>query len=116
MIINQCMNGLTKNGGAADAGKCTSSAKCTRDFWCCDLYPQRSLRLDFRKFAQGIWRTVGDEFAVIDVCNVAAAFCFVHVMRSDKKRDPMRGKFEEQIPQLATRHGIDARRWLIEKK
>ena len=67
------------------------------------------------KFAEGVGRAVGDDFAEIDVGDVAAALGFVHVMSGDEKGDAVGGKFEEKIPELAARDGIDARGGFVEK-
>ncbi len=61
-------------------------------------------------------RAVGDDFAVINVRDVAAALGFVHVVRGHKKRDAVPGKFKQQIPKLAPRYRIDARRRFVKKK
>ncbi len=61
-------------------------------------------------------RAIGDELAVVNVGDVAAAFGFVHVVRGDEKSDALAGKFKEQIPKLAAGDGIDAGGRLIEKK
>ena len=45
-----------------------------------------------------------------------AALRFIHVMRGDKKRHPLPGEFEEQIPQLATRDRIDSGGRFVEEE
>ena len=45
-----------------------------------------------------------------------AALGFVHVMRRDEKRHAFTREVEKQIPQLATRHRVDAGSRLVEKK
>ena len=72
--------------------------------------------LHIGKLAERIGRAIGDELAVINVGDVAAAFGFVHVMRGDEKRDAVAGKLEEQIPELAASDGVDAGGGLVEKK
>ena len=66
--------------------------------------------------AQRIRRAVGNEFSVIDVRDVAAAFGFVHVVRGHKKSDAVAGKLEQQIPKLPARDRIDAGGGFVEKK
>src|SRR6267143_4997720 len=94
----------------------TREAERARDLRRGDFNARGALRLNVREFAEGIGRAIGDELAVINVGDVAAALGFVHVMGGDEERDAMTGKFEEQIPELAARDGIDARGGLVEEK
>src|SRR5580765_2827206 len=73
LVVNQRMDRLSKNRGAADAGERAGDAQGPRDFRSRNFDAEGSLRLNFGKFAQGIWSSVGDELAVIDVGDVAAA-------------------------------------------
>src|SRR5260370_15461484 len=108
MVFDERMDGLTENGGAADAGEVAREAKSSRDFRSGDFNAQRAGGLDVREFAKRIGCAVGDELAVINVGDVAAALGFVHVMGGDKKRDAMAGKLDQEIPNLAAGDGIDA--------
>src|SRR5882724_13194196 len=116
IVVNESVNRLAKDCGAANAGKFAGGAQSASDFRRGYFDAHRARRLDFGKFAKRIGRAVGDKLAVINVSDVAAAFGFVHVVRCDEKSDALRGKFEKEIPQLATRNGVDARGRLIEKK
>src|SRR5713226_8356654 len=116
MVLDERVDGLTENGGAADAGEVTRESERARDFRCGDFNAQRAGRLNVREFTQRIGRAVGDELAVINVGDVAAALGFVHVMGGDKKSDAMAGKLEEEIPELAARDGINTRGGLVEEK
>src|SRR6266568_464544 len=64
----------------------------------------------------GIWRAVGDEFAEINVGDVAAALRFVHVVGGDEEGDAVSAHLEEKVPELAARDRINARGGLIEKE
>src|SRR5215475_8848573 len=116
MVVDERMNRLAEDCGAANAGEFAGGAKSASDFGRGDLDAQRAGGLDFGKFAKRVGRAVGDEFAVIDVGDVAAAFGFVHVVRGDEKSDAVSGKFEEQIPKLAASDRIDAGGRLIEEE
>src|SRR5258708_38036892 len=114
MVLDECMYGLPEDGGAADAGNLARKTERAGDFRRGDFNAQGALRLNVREFTQRIGRPVGDELAVINVGDVAAALGFVHVVRSDEKRDAMTGKFEEEIPELAARDGVDAGSGLLD--
>ncbi len=47
---------------------------------------------------------------------MAAAFGFVHVVRSHQHGYALRRKFVQQVPQLSTSHRVDARSRFIEKQ
>src|SRR5579871_2233384 len=115
-VFNQGMDRLTEDRGAANARKLSCGAQSARDFGRSDFDAHRSGRLDFRKLAKSIRRAVGDQLAVVDVGDMAATLGFVHVMSRDKKGDALRGEFEEKIPQLTARDGIDASGRLIEEE
>src|SRR5437016_2441258 len=116
MFFDERMNRLTENRGAADAGEVTRESERTRDFGSGNFDAAGALRLNVREFAERIGRAVGDELAVINVGDVAAALGFVHVVSGDEERDAMTGKLEEEIPELATRDRIDAGGGLVEEK
>src|SRR5271169_1729441 len=108
MVVNERVDGLPKNGCAANAGKLASETKRAGNFRRRDFHAQGAVRLDVRKFPQRIGRAVSDELAVINVSDVAAALGFIHVVRGDEKSDAMARELEEQIPQLASRDRVDA--------
>src|SRR6266851_340581 len=116
MVLNERMNGLPEDGGAANAGNLARETERARNFRRGDFDAQRALRLDVGKLAERIGCPIGDELAVVNVSDVAAALGFVHVMRGDEKGDAMAGKLEEEIPELAARDGVDAGSGLIEEK
>jgi len=115
-VFDQRMNGLAEDRRAADAGEVTREAQRASDLGRRDFDSQRAGRLDVGKLPKGIGRAVGDQFAVVNVGNVAAALGFVHVVRGDEEGDAVARKLEEQIPELASRNGIDACSGLIEEK
>src|SRR5258708_18024833 len=116
MIVDERMNGLAENGGAADARKMTREAKRARNFRGGDFDAKRGLRLDVGKLAERIGRPIGNDLAEINVGHVAAALGLVHVMRGDEKGDAVAGELEEEIPELTARDGVDAGGGLVEKK
>src|ERR1700760_1141344 len=82
-IFDEGVNGLAKDGGAADAGDGTGSSQGARDFGGGDFHAISSSRLDVGKLAKSVGSAVGDDLAKINVSNVAAAFGLVHVMGGD---------------------------------
>src|ERR1700686_895252 len=116
MLIQERVDGLAKNGGAADARKLPREAQGARDLGRGDFDALGAMRLHIRQLAERIGSPIGNQPAVIDVRNVAAPFGFIHVMRGDEKRDAVTGKLEEKIPKLAARDGIDARGWLVKEQ
>jgi len=97
-------------------GRWRTKTERARNFRRGDFDAQRALRLDVRKLAERIGRPIGNELAEINVSDVAAALGFVHVMRGYEKGDAVAGKLEEEIPELASRDGVDAGSGLIEEK
>src|SRR5260370_24342195 len=116
MVLDECMYGLPEDGGAADAGNLARKTERAGDFRRGDFNAQGALRLNVREFTQRIGRPVGDELAVINVGDVAAALGFVHVVRGDEERDAVPRKFEEEIPELAASDGVDPGSRLVEEK
>src|SRR6266571_1484842 len=100
MILDESMNGLAENGGATNAGKMAREAERARDFRSGDFHAQRAVRLHVGKLAKGIGRAVGDELAVINIGDVAAALGFVHVVRGHEERDAVAGKLRGQAIQI----------------
>ena len=47
---------------------------------------------------------------------MGAAFRFVHVVRGDEKSHAVAGKLEQQVPQLAPRHRVNACRWFVQEQ
>src|SRR5260370_27325141 len=116
MIVNERMNGLSENGGAANAGEMARETERARNFRRGDFDAQRALRLYVRKLAERIGCAISDELAEINVGDVAAALGFVHVMRGYEKGDAVAGKLEEEIPELAACDGVAAGSGFIEEK
>src|SRR5580704_1641384 len=110
------MDRLAKNRRAAYAAYLAGEAQGPRHFRSRNFHPYRSLWLNVRQLAKRIGCAICNELAIINVRDVAAALGFVHVMRGDEESDSMPRKFKQQIPKLAARHRIDARRWFVEKK
>ena len=68
------------------------------------------LRHQFRR------RAVGDQHAVVEDREAMAALGFVHEMRRDEDRGARIGEFEELLPEVATRFGIDRARRFVEEQ
>src|SRR5215510_13858175 len=116
VIVNQRMNRLAEDGGAADSLDSTGTGQGASDFRGRDLHSNRSGRLNIGQFAQGVRSAVSDQLTVVNVGDVAAAFGFVHVVRGYEKGDAVAGQLEEQIPELTARDGIDTCRRFVQKK
>src|SRR5580704_8918760 len=116
MVVDEGMDGLAKNCGAAYAGDLAGEAQSPRDFRSGNLHAYGSLRLNIGQFAQRVGRAIGDDLAVIDVRHVAAALGFVHVVRGDEESDPVPGEFKQEIPKQAASHRVDAGGGLVQEK
>src|SRR5260370_35192526 len=99
------MEGLAEDRGAADAEESAGDAQGSSYFGRSDFHSIGARGLHVGQFAQGIWRAVGDELAVINVGDVVAALGLIHVVRGDKKRDPVSGKSEGKVPAWAAGNG-----------
>src|ERR1700676_2927753 len=95
MVFDERMDRLAENGGAANAREVTREAERACNFRRGDFDAQGARRLNVGKLSKRLGCAVGDELAVINVSDVAAALGFVHVMGGNKKRDAMTGKLEE---------------------
>src|SRR5260370_24895715 len=115
-ILDERVDGLSEDGGAANAGNVARETERARNFPGGDFGAQRALRLDVGKLAERIGRPIGDELAEINVGDVAAALGFVHVMRGYEKCNAMTGELEEKIPELAARDRVDAGGLLVKEK
>src|SRR5947207_2710379 len=116
VFIDQQMHRLTKHRGAADPSKLTHRLKRRRHMIAGHIEPPRSGRIDLGHLLQLIRLPAHYKLGHVNVTDMIATFRFVHVMRRHKKRHPLARKFEEQIPELAPRHWVDSRGWLVEKK
>jgi hypothetical protein len=114
-VVDERMNGLTKNCGAADTGNSASGAESLCDVGCSDFDAIGSVRVHVGKFAKSVRSAVSNDFAKIDVGNVIAALRFVHVVGGHEKSDAVSGEFEEKVPELAASDGIDAGGGFVEK-
>src|SRR5258707_492674 len=115
IVVDERVDGLAEDCGAADARESTGDAQGSSYFGGSDFHSIGARGVHVGQFAQGIWRAVGDELAVINVGDVAAALGLIHVVRGDEKRDAVSGELEEQIPELAARDGVDSRGRFVEE-
>src|SRR5260370_22515145 len=116
VVFDERMDGLSENGGAADARNLARKTERAGDFRRGDCKAQGAMRLHVGKLAERIGRAVGDELPVINVGDVAAALGFVHVVSGHEECDAVAGKIEEEIPKLAARDRVDAGGGLVEEK
>src|SRR5713101_141890 len=116
MFFDKRVDGLAKNGGAANAGKLPGEAQGAGDFRRSDFDAHGAVRLHVREFAERIGSAVGDEPAVINVGDVAATLGFVHVMRGDEEGDAVAGELEQKIPKLTARDGVNASCGLVKEQ
>src|SRR2546425_415424 len=103
MILDERVDGLSENGGAADSRDLAGEAKRASDLGSGDFDAQSAVRLNVRQVAERIGRAVSDEFAVINVGDVAAALGFVHVVGGDEEGDAVSAHLKEKVPELAAR-------------
>src|SRR3974390_181810 len=115
VVVDQRVNGLAEDGGAANAADGASGAKRLCDVWSGDFDAVSAGRIDLGKLAKVVGSAVGDDLAEIDVGDVAAAFGLVHVVGGDEKCDAVSGKIEEKIPELAASDGVDSGCGLVEE-
>src|SRR5512133_583634 len=108
------MDGASEDGRAAQERKLARVAQRVRDVGGGDFEATRARRGDLGNGAQSVGRAVGNELAVVDIGEVAAAFGFVHVVCGHEKSDAAAGEIEQQVPQLTSRYRIDARGRLVE--
>src|SRR2546425_6926095 len=116
MIVDERMDGLSEDGGAADARNLAGETKRAGNFGGGDFHAHSAMGLDVGEFAKRIGRAISDELSVINIGDVAAALGLVHVMGGYEKGDAVTGKLEQKIPELAARDGVDSGRGLIEEK
>src|SRR6266568_2060696 len=116
MILDERVDGLSENGGAADSRDLAGEAKRAGDLGSGDFDAQSAVRLNVRQLAGRIGRAVSDELAVINVGDVAAALGFVHVVGGDEEGDAVSAHLEEKVPERAARDRIDAGGGLVEKE
>src|SRR2546426_2319263 len=116
MIVDERMNGLSENCGAANARNLARETERAGNFGGGDFHALSAMGLDVGEFAKRIGRPISDELSVINVGDVAAALGLVHVMGGYEKGDAVTGKLEQKIPELAARDGVDSGRGLIEEK
>src|SRR5271156_434427 len=116
MLFHQRVDGLAKNGSAANAGNMARQTQGARHLRRDDFDAVGANGLHIGKQLEFRGRAVSDELAVVNVGDVTAAFGFVHVVRGNEKSDALAGKLEKQIPELAAGDRIDAGGGLIEKK
>src|SRR5579859_5895683 len=81
VVVDQRVDGLPENRGAANAGNGARNAQGAGYFRSGDFDAIGAGWLHFGQLPEFIRRAVGDEFAEIDVRDVTAALGFVHVVR-----------------------------------
>src|SRR6516164_8128938 len=115
VVVDQSVNRLAENGRAPDSRDHPGVAQREGYLWRGDFYPVGALWLHIGQFAQGVRGAIGKKLAEIDVRHLAAALGFVHIVCGHEKRDALSRQFEQQVPQLTARHGIDAGGGFIEE-
>src|SRR5260370_36566220 len=78
MVFDKRVDGLTENGGAADAGEVAREAQRTRGFRSRDFNAQRAGRLVGRKLAKRMGCAVGEELGVINVGDGPSPLSCIH--------------------------------------
>src|SRR5690349_23254433 len=116
VLVDQGMDRLTENSGAADAVDLARETQSSCHLRSRDLHAHSSVWLDLGKLPKRVGCPIGDDLAEINVGDVTASLGFVHVMGRHKECDPVAVEFEQKIPKLAPRYGIDARSRFVEKE
>ena len=80
-----------------------------------DLQPARARRRDAGHLLQFLRRAERQQLGQIDVADAAAALGLVHVVRGDDQRDALGRQAEQQVPQVAAGHRVDAGRRLVQE-
>src|SRR5260370_5884479 len=78
MVLNERMNGLPEDGGAANAGNLARETERARNFRRGDFDAQGALRLHVRHVTERVGRPIRDGLAGINVVDVAAPLRSVH--------------------------------------
>src|SRR5438309_11684113 len=91
-LVNERMDGLPENGGAANPGNMAGQPQGAGNFVRGDFHAHRPGRLDVRKLAKRIGRAVSNDLAIINLPGMAAAFRFIHVVRGHEKSDAVPGE------------------------
>src|SRR5262249_44107190 len=70
----------------------------------------------FERTRNPLGRVDAEQMTTMHQRDAIASRRFVHVRRGDHRREPALLQASQQIPELATRHGVDAGRRLVEKQ
>src|SRR5690348_5612101 len=108
VLFHERVNRLPENGRAAKAGNLANEAEGSSYLGRVDFDAPCAGGLNVGQLLQLLGAAVRNELAEINVGDVIAALRFVHVVSGDEEGDAVRGQFENQIPKLASRHGIDS--------
>ena len=108
VLPGQNMDRLPEKSRVSDAIKMTQLSQDGRRSFKLQFKASHSRRCYCRKLFQIRGLTTDDQLRQVDVADIRTAFGFVHVMCRDKQRDPTPRQFEKQVPEIASRNGIDS--------
>src|SRR5208337_1937014 len=80
-----------------------------------EFEPSNSWRGNGWLLLQLIGRADCQQMRVEQISHPVAAFGLIHIVRGDKERDALGSKPEEEVPQVAASHGVNAGRRLVKK-
>ena len=109
------VHALPEDGRLAHVGQRAHGAQGRGHLAGLDLDAARALGVHRRERAQVVGAAGRHHLREVEVADLAAALGLVHVVRGDEQRDPLGRELEEQVPELAPRHRIDARGGLVEE-
>ena len=114
-LIDECAYGLTEDRGLVHGGMSAKPVKDAGSVASDEFEPSSSRRGNGRLLLQLIGRANGQQMRVKQVSHPVTSFGLVHVVRGDKERDALGSKPEEQVPEVAASHGVNAGRRLVKK-
>src|SRR6266576_5023082 len=115
-FVHQQMHGLTKDRSTSHTAKLMHGLERRGYMVTHNIEPSRSGRIYLRHFFQFVRLAAHNQFGHINITDMVAPLCFIHVMRGNEQGHAFTSELEQQIPQLSTRDRIDAGSRFIEKK
>ena len=115
-VVDQQMHALAEQRGVAHTRHTPQVRKPSRGVRSRQLEPPGAGRTDLGQGLELVGATDHEQLRHVDVADVRAALGLVHVVRGHEQRHPASRQLEEQVPQVAPRHGVDPGGGLVEKE